>query len=194
MATTASPNGLRPVGLIGGRPYNQGTRMIPISSAYGTAIYNGDVVKIAGGYIAKDTGTTSATPVGVFLGCEYTDATLGRVFRQYWPASQATVSGTTSYAVVCDDPNAVFQIQSDEAVAQTALGKNAALVQTAGSTATGDSKVALDGSTVATTNTLPLRIVGFVDGPFSTVGDAYTDVLVTWNAGMHQYNNATGAS
>ena len=35
-------------------------------------------------------------------------------------------------------------------------------------------------STVAnTTNTLPLKIIDFVDGPDSAVGDAYTDVLVT---------------
>ena len=65
-------------------------------------------------------------------------------------------------------------------------------MQTAGSTTIGRSKNAVDSSTAATTNTLPLRIVEFVDGPSSTVGDDYTDVLVAFNAGMHLYRNATG--
>jgi len=64
-------------------------------------------------------------------------------------------------------------------------------VQTAGSTSFGRSKNSVDISTVATTNTLPLKIVDFVDGPDSAVGDAYTDVLVTFNVG-HQLLNATG--
>jgi len=84
----------------------------------------------------------------------------------------------------------VFQIQSDETLAQTALGNNAAIVQTAGSTAIGNSKNALDGSTINTTSTLPLRIVAFVDGPDSAVGDAYTDVVVKFN--NHQLTTATG--
>lgn len=64
-------------------------------------------------------------------------------------------------------------------------------MQTAGSTSIGRSKNAVDISTVATTNTLPLKIIDFVDGPDSAVGDAYTDVLVTFNVG-HQLLNATG--
>ena len=95
-------------------------------------------------------------------------------------------------AYVLDDPDCVFRMQSDEALAQTTLGNNVGVVQTAGSTSIGRSKNAVDGSTAATTNTLPLRILEFVDGPDSEVGDAFTDVLLTYNAGMHLYRNATG--
>jgi hypothetical protein len=49
----------------------------------------------------------------------------------------------------------------------------------------------VDGSSIATTNTLPLRIIDFVDGPTSAVGDEFTDVIVKFNAG-HQYSNTTG--
>jgi len=94
-------------------------------------------------------------------------------------------------AYVIDDPSVVFQMQADDTLAQTALGNNAAVVQTAGSTDIGNSKNAVDASSIATTNTLPVRILGFVDGPDSAVGDAYTDVLVKFNAG-HQYDNTTG--
>jgi hypothetical protein len=44
---------------------------------------------------------------------------------------------------------------------------------------------------VCTTATLPLKIVDFVDGPDSAVGDEFTDVLVMFNVG-HQLLNTTG--
>jgi len=52
--------------------------------------------------------------------------------------------------------------------------------------------LALDQSGVATTNTYPFRLVDFVDGPDSSVGDAYTDMIVKWNFGIHQYELALG--
>ena len=190
MSATATPYGMKPVSLIGGRLYSGSTRLVPITASYGTAIGFGDVVKLSGGYVVKDTGTSTATPLGIFMGCTYIDANTKQLtFKQNWTASNA---GTSPSAYVCDDPYALFQIQADGVVAQTALGSNAALVQNAVS-ADGNSTNALNHS-VATTNTLPLRIVDFVNGPFSTVGDAYTDVLVMWNAGMQLYQNATGVS
>ena len=199
MATTAAPYGLRPVNLIGGLPYSGSTRLIKIASAYGTNIFYGDIVSIlAAGTIAKVTatgadGTTNAFPagvVGVFMGCTYTDPNLKyKVFKQYWPAS--TVA-TDAYAYVVDDPNVVYQAQADDTMAQATLGSNVCVVQTAGSTTTGDSKVALDASSAATDTFLPFRIVGFVDGPFSAVGDTYTDCLVKFNAGIHSYTSGTG--
>lgn len=189
MATTAAPYGFRPVNLTGGRSFAGSTRMIPIASAYDTNIFFGDVVKVvAAGTVEKDTGTTTLTPVGIFMGCQYTDTTYGFTTRQHWPAD--TVASDAK-AFVCDDPDAVFQIQADATMAQATLGANAAVVQTAGDTTIGNSKVALDADTADTTNTLPVRIVGFVDGPTSAVGDAFTDVLVRWNVG-HAYRNIEG--
>lgn len=95
-------------------------------------------------------------------------------------------------AYVLDDPDAVFRMQADGSLAQTTLGNNIAIIQTAGTTQAGRSKNAVDASTAATTNTLPLRILEFMIGPDSEVGDAFTDVLLTYNEGMQQYRNATG--
>ena len=83
------------------------------------------------------------------------------------------------------------RMQGDATIAQTGLGANFAVVQTAGSTTIGRSKNACDSDTVATTNTLPIRLVDFVDGPTSTVGDTYTDGIFRFNAG-HQLTNTTG--
>jgi hypothetical protein len=129
------------------------------------------------------------TSVGVFVGCAFTSPTTNELtFSQTFPASTAA-SDIVAYVV--DDPNVLMRMQSDEAIAQTGLGNNVAVVQTAGSTSIGRSKNAVDGSSIATTNTLPLRIIDFVDGPTSAVGDAFTDVIVKFNAG-HQYSNTTG--
>jgi hypothetical protein len=189
MSSVAAPYGWRPVNLLGGVDFSGSTRLMKMTNSYGTAIGYGDAVKLSSGVIVKDTGTTTMTPVGIFLGCTYTDPNTKQLtFKQNWVAS---TTATDNYAYVLDFPDAIFRIQADATVAQTAVGKNAAVVQNAVGTF-GNSAVALQASSVATTNTLPLRIVGFVNGPDSAVGDSYTDCLVIWNAGMHQYENATG--
>jgi len=191
MSSVATPSGAEPVGALSANGSFTGkVRHIKIASAYGTSIFYGDFVKlVAAGTVEKDTGTTALTPVGVFVGCFYTDPTTKQpTYSQYWPASTAA---SDAVAYVVDDPNVLMQMQADEAVAQTALGSNFAVVQTAGSVDFGRSKNAVDGSSSATTASLPLRLIDFVDGPDSAVGDAYTDVIVKFNAG-HQYSNTTG--
>ena len=191
MATSAAPTGAEPVGTLSASGSFTGkVRHIKIASGYGTAIFYGDFVKlVSSGTVEKDTGTTSLTPVGVFMGCSYTDpSTNQKTFNQTFPASTAA---SDIMAYVLDDPNVLMQMQGDASLAQTTLGNNVAVVQTAGSTTIGRSKNAVDSSTAATTNTLPLRIIDFVDGPTSTVGDAFTDVIVKFNVG-HIYENTTG--
>ena len=193
MASTASPMGARPVGSLVSAAYNAKITHYKINNAYATDIFYGDFVKWADNNpnttIQKDTGTTSMTPIGVFLGCSYTDPSTGQTtFNQYYPASTAA---DDIMAYVASDPFLVMQMQSDEALTQDDLGKNVAVIQTAGSTAIGTSKNAIDGSTANTTNTLPLKIIDFVEGPDSAIGDAKTDVLVMFNVG-HQLLNATG--
>ena len=191
MATSAAPTGAEPVGTLSASGSFTGkVRHIKIASGYGTAIFYGDFVKlVSSGTVEKDTGTTSLIPVGVFMGCSYTDpSTNQKTFNQQFPASTAA---SDIVAYVLDDPSVLMRMQGDATLAQTTLGNNVAVVQTAGSTSIGRSKNAVDSSTVATTNTLPLRIIDFVDGPTSTVGDAFTDVIVKFNVG-HIYENTTG--
>ena len=204
MATTAAPYGLRPVNLIGGQPYAGSTRMFKIANAYAANIFYGQPVASNGnGFIQADTSTTALAAtgvVGIFLGCTYTDPNLRiKVFKQYWPTG--TIA-TDAEAYVVDDPDVVMQAQADGQVAQTALGANIALGTSAGSTFTGNATTPVTASSVNTTATLPLRIVGFVDGPDSAVNDAFTDILVKWNMpstngtaiiGGHSYMNPLGA-
>ena len=124
------------------------------------------------------------------MGCFYTDpGTQNPTFGQRWPTGTVAAD---AMAYVLDDPDAVFRMQANGSLAQTTLGNNIAVVQTAGTTQAGRSHNSVNAGTAATTNTLPLRILEFVDGPESEVGDAFTNVLLTYNAGMHQYRRALG--
>jgi len=196
--TVSAPYGLKPVNLIGGQVFAGSTRLMQIASGYATNIFYGDLVKrISDGTIEKDTGTTTATPTGIFLGVQFTNGSTGQVQQQqFYPASQSIKSGTQIFAVVADDPDTLFQVAvvsgttTISGVGITAIGNNATLVQNAGSTTTGNSAVAILDST-ATTNTLPIRIIDVVRDT-ATAADNFPEVIVKINATMHQYNNATG--
>ena len=200
MATTATPYGFKPLNHVGGTPYAGAVRHIKIASGFGTNIFNGSIVNIvAAGTIevVTDIGSNAdqfpAGVIGVFVGCTYTDPTSkNKTFSNHWPTG--TVA-SDAMAYVVDDPQVLFQVQADATVAQTALGANAPLAAvqstSTGDTTTGNSTTALDAD-VVTTATVAFRIVDFVESPDSTVGDAFTDLIVKFNAGQHSYENSTG--
>jgi len=217
--TVSAPYGLKPINLIGGQVFAGATRQFVIANTagtgYNTAIFYGDLVKIVSdGTIEKDTGTTTATPCGVFLGCQYISAVTGQLtFSQYYPASLSVKSGSTILAFVSDDPDQLYRaaLCSGTTVdttgvtiafaGRTYIGNNARLVQNTGSTTTGDSKVAIfvtSGS--ETTATLPLRIIDVVPDTANSSGN-FCEFIVKFNApnvtgqtvaGGHQYLNPTG--
>ena len=165
--TIDKPYGLKPVNLIGGQVYAGSTRLMAIASGEGTSIFFGDAVKLSGGYITRDPADSAMTPVGVFMGCTYTDPNSNqKVFKQYFPAG--TVAADIK-AYVVDDPDALFKVAVVSGttvisgVTQTAVGLNAALVDNTGSTITGDSLVAIS-ATTATNGALPVRIVDICAG------------------------------
>ena len=194
--SVSAPYGLIPINLIGGQVFAGATRQIPIATNSSTSIFYGDVVKLnSGGTLDKDTGTDSATPVGVFLGCSYTDPTYGKTFRQFYAS---TTSITDIVAYVQDDPDALYKVAVTSTgttigyVNRTAVGNNAVLVQNAGSTITGNSQVAIS-ATTNTTSTWPIRVIDTVpETALAGNPGSYTEVIVKWNQGMHQYLNPTG--
>jgi hypothetical protein len=215
--TVSAPYGLKPINLIGGQVFAGATRQLVIANTtgtgYGTSIFYGDVVKlVSGGTIEKDAGTSTATPVGVFMGCQYISAVTGQLtFSQYYPASLAVKSGTEIQAFVADDPDQLFKavlVSGTTAdgngltptyLGRTVIGSNAALVQNTGSSTTGDSKVGIyTAAGATTTDTLPIRIIDVVPDTANSSGN-FVEVIVKWNAanvsgltGGHQYLNPTG--
>jgi hypothetical protein len=201
--TVDKPYGLKPINLIGGQVFAGATRQMEIATTanvgYGTSIFYGDLVKrVTGGTIEKDTGTTTATPCGVFLGCTFVNSSTGQVQQQqFYPASTSVAAGTKIFAFVADDPDTLFQVVSCSgttvvaAMGIAAIGANIALIQNAGSTTTGNSAVAIDEGTETTTNTLPIRIIDVVRET-ATGADAFVEFIVKINIGTHQYTNSTG--
>jgi hypothetical protein len=194
MPAYLKPVGLQPIQRVDGLPYAGATRDVPIASGFATALRPGDLVRIASGTIAKETGTTAVTSggtLGVFLGCKYTDPVFGFTNRTNWAAGTVAAD---AFAIVADDPGLVFRavyVSGTTVVAgQTyaaVVGKNVALVQN--TTSTGASDVAVTGA--ATTNTLPLRVVD-VDRASANASGNFTAVFVKFNATMHAYDNILG--
>ena len=202
MATTASPYGLLPLNLIGGQSFTGGSiRDYAMTVNSATAIFKGDIVAIGVASAGQPTALT-ATPttstrglVGVAVGVSYVDPVLKyQVYANFLPAGAITAGYTNVMIRVVEDPDQLYQVQGDGAVAATEIGMNAPLTNFGGSTTTGNSTIALDASATANTATLAVRIVDLVNGPFSTPGDAYTDCIVKFNFGVHSYYQADGAT
>lgn len=157
MANQDTPFGLRPIRHRNGAAYNGSTNPYYLRSDYATAMFIGDpviktgtanlvAVNAAGvGEFAIGTlptinkATAGATNriTGVIVGFSTLPTDLS---KQYNPAS------TERVALVCDDPDVIFQIQSDTLLASTSIGLNAILIYThAGSTVSGLSGVEMDG-------------------------------------------------
>lgn len=176
--TVDKPYGLQPINLIGGQVFAGSTRMVPIASAYGTSMFDGDLVQLTSTGTAIITSTTvpstsqaaqAAVPgtVGVFLGCEYTPAggpLFGKQRFQYW------LGGTIAQdavAYVADDPDTIFKAavvtqtgatnantgQTIGYMSQAFVGTNAYFVTgNGGVTATGNSLAGVTGNTPGASN------------------------------------------
>ena len=188
------PYGLVPVKLLSGSPFMGVMRHYQIASGYGTAIFQGDAVKlVTGGTVERDTFDAAMTPIGVFMGCSYTDPNLKyKVFRQSYPAS--TVASDIE-AYVVDATDVLFKVAVVSSgttigdLAQTDVGANVAGVDNTGDSVTGNSRCAIS-DTSATTNTLPFRIVDLVQETKNASG-GFTEAYVKWNAG-HAFDSTTG--
>ena len=213
--TVSKPYGLKPVNLIGGQVYAGSIRQIRIASGFAVSIFYGDVVKLAAdGTIQKDTGTSTATPVGIFVGCSFTNPTTSqKTFAQSYTASTAA---SDIEAFVVDDPDILFKVATVSTGTTVAffsselVGSNAVLVQNAGSNTSGDSAVGIFGGNVATTASFPIRIVDFVPDT-SNGSNGFCEFICKFNApfmvstftspgntvatvvtGGHSYLNPTG--
>jgi len=181
-----------PLGLVanstyGAAPWVGSFWNYPIASAYGTSLFEGDLVQLTNGLVTIYTlAAAAATPaVGVFWGCRYTDTNGIVQFSKYWPANTTVFAGTTPQANIITDPNTIFTIQCNATTTPTttnAVNKNASVsFATAGSTSTGQSGMMLDTNTFAATNYFPLHVIGFDPIPGNVSGTPYANLLVKLN-------------
>ena len=195
MSSVSRANGFTPVKHVTGAPYNGQANVYFVPSTDNTAIYVGDLVKLAGD-ARSPTGVPTVTRagapdavIGVVVGILFTGvgdvSNVPSVTALDLPVYRA--ASTNGYVMVADSPDLIFEAQTSGATFATAdVGLNASPAVTAGSSTTGTSAETVDLSTKATTATLPLKIVGFPQRPDNNIGDTYTRAYVQIN--NHQFN------
>ena len=203
MANLDAAFGLRPYKMLGAGANTNGvmTFKIQTSATAGTSsvIYEGSpVIPLANGMIdivgAAAGGTVPL--LGAFIGCNYIALDGTPTFTNKWPGTSSVKSGTEATALVAAHPDQLFLINCNAAAADSAINANANFASaTSGDATTGKSSGELAVSTVNTTNTLNLRIVGYEDSPSNddaTVAGRLAIVML--NNHFYRYGaNGTGA-
>jgi len=198
MSSTSAPFGFRP------SFHNSGQirpKAYTIASTYAANIFNGDPVKLTdSGVIQLGTsdGTRSGTTdgislLGVFAGCQYTDALGKPTVSNFWPTG---TTATDIIAWVYDDPETLFDVQytnpgtPGSTTMQTAVGEECdwTVASPGGSTQTGLSNTQL--GTIQTTSG-QFQITGFSGNVNDSITDAY--IVATVRINEHHYKAAVNS-
>lgn len=194
MASVSRINGFKPVKHLNGSAWNGQAELAFVTTGDSSVIMVGDAVKLAGDARAA-TGAPTVTrvsdatdiPHGIVVGIAFSgmgDATnVPPVDNLNTPVYRA--ASTNRYLLVVTDPTVVYETQfASTGVAAATItanvGLNGQFVTTAGNTVSGSSGMQL-GTTLATTSTLPLKIVGFPNRPDNIPGDTYFSYYVKLN-------------
>lgn len=195
MANVSRVSGFRPSRYLNNAPYNGACHLYSTPAADATAIFVGDLVKLnatanASGIRGVSQAAAGDAVVGVVVGFVVDYSNLN--------AANYRVASTQRLVLVADDPQLLFQGQEDgdtSSLDMVDAGMNVNFIVAAGSTATGQSGMQIDSSTVATTATLPLKLMNPVQSPGNelvALGQAYTRWEVKIN--NHQLAASTGTA
>lgn len=198
MSSTSAPFGFR-------ASFHNSGQMRPkaytIASAYAANIFSGDPVKLTdNGVIQLGTsdGTRSGTTdgialLGIFMGCQYLDASGKPTISPFWPSG---ATGTEITAWVLDDPETLFEVQytnpgtPGSTTMQTAVGEECdwTVASPGGSTQTGLSNTQLG---VIQTTSGQFQITGFGNEINDSITDAY--IVATVRINEHHYKAAVNS-
>ena len=204
MANVNRPKGLSPIATSDGNGWNQQANLYSIANDASNTYAIGDIVQLTAGSdangvsnITKWAGTVGAStlPLGVVVGIRVANPGVSLVAPNlslntvYLPKSSGQ-----AYAYIVDDPAVIYELQGDSTVFATSNANNNVNV-----TITADQSASLSqsspySSTVATapatTNSLPLQVLGYVQRPDNSVG-AYAALRVRFNVNA-AYGGTTG--
>jgi hypothetical protein len=202
MSNSNKPFGLRFVKKLGGSPATVSVRRYRIAAAEGTATFLGDPVQLdvetsveSSGlaspqlnqmdgtrYVKRAAGTDATVICGVIVAFAFDPADLTSNYRK---------ASVDRDVYVCDDPLALFEVQSDvTGISANQVNMNCLMTMTAGDTTTGVSKAVATGP-AAGNATYPYKIMGFIISPDNDITSAgYVNILVKIN--NHAYGSGTG--
>ena len=206
MANTSKINGFRPVKHVTGAPYNGQANIYGVASGDSTALFVGDVVKLAADGNAAGIQYVTAHAAGVAgTGQPALGVVVGVINTKLDPVDGRMSAGSISldtpvyrpgsveqYVLVSDAPDLIYEVEATAAgsaysFAVADIGQNANIFAGSGSTTTGNSAHSLNMSDKGTAATLPFKIVGVSKKIDNEVTGNYTKVLVQIN--NHQYKS-----
>ena len=210
MSQISRINGFRPVFNLAGDTNSGQTQTFFVPASDATVIMVGDAVALAGDARAA-TGlptvtrlaTATGIPVGIVVGISFEGQGDSGAQPSGLPQIQNLDTpiyrraNQAAYLMVNTDPNQVYEVQFAGAgpAAATAtgnVGSNGQFLLNAGNTSTGASGMQLDSAGLATTATLPLKIVGIPNRPDNSAGDPFLAYHVKLNTS--QFATGTGTA
>lgn len=184
MANSNSPFGLRPIRHRNGAPYNGAVRPYLLPATDANDMFAGDPVNLA--------GNSNSAPVSVPGAGDFPPGTLPTIVRATAGSTNYLIGSIVEFAAdaddlklnyrkastervawVADDPDLIFEIQEDGALAGSSVGQNVNLVAGAGSTVSGYSGWQIQSSSAGVGATIQLRLerlVNRVDNALGTNG------------------------
>lgn len=177
-------------------------RRYEVASAYGTAIFPGDVVTlVTAGTVEVCTAGGAPLILGVVSRCSYVGAEGKRIETYvpagttYTPTTRGSVNST--YVWVWDDPQIIYEAclasnagTDTEAKIRAAIGSNMDIVATAGNATYFQSGHTLDGNPIA--GTAQFRIIDVVRDPANDLTSANARVLCQINEGFGVLESPAG--
>jgi hypothetical protein len=197
MPAISAPFGLRPAyhpsGLDRATALANGIPIVSTSGinnlGYATTILKGQPVKMDTSGVLNVAIAGDAF-LGAFAGVEWTDSTGRRRVSNYWPGSESFQTGSV-VAYYYSDPNIVYEIQTDATVAQSIVGAECDLSNTAaGSTTTGLSQCTLNATPVAAGQTAQMRVINLAPYADNAWGDNF--VIVQTQIAEYQFAGVAG--
>lgn len=207
MANTVKPFGFWPVGHLLGINWSEKIELRCIPSSDTNAYWSGRPVKAAAGgdilgnpYVTTIASGSEATdiPCGVIIGIAPTIQEAGAVNFQGTPLAleQIPIPATKTrdyYVWVITDPFVIFEAQFDANVAltSTACNKNCSYTITDGPTTKLDyDATVLSSSTVATTDTLPIKLIGLSKDTAGNTFGTSARFRFIFNVHLYKQSNA----
>src|ERR1700674_352067 len=210
MANPNAPHGLQPVAYTNSAPWSGKANLYYIASADTLAYYIGDIVQATNTVDANGVpGVTGFTAGNVTSNLFLLGSIVGVMAAPIGTGvgnpnganvnlNLMSVPATKAYAYyvwVADDPNLVFEIQSASTTALTAattVNYNVGFTQAAPATTFGPLSGTVAMATPATTQGLPLKIIGTPQRVNVTQFGAYAPLLVRFNT--HFLTQPTGVT
>lgn len=202
MANTNAPFGLNPFGQQNGATPNFNLAKALFASNNTQVCARGDGLQfLTSGYVSAITGTGVAVSqwAGIFWGCEYLSAALGRrVVSTYWPGGDNSSQEVEVLYVPFENNPAVrivAQATSTKFTRAMVYGNfDINYVAPTAYTGRGKSNVTIASSTINTTPTLPFRLVDLWSSYAATGQPGADDSDYNW--GIFEFNSAqsTGLS